>query len=110
MEFELSATTGYAEVATVKGTFGAVRWARAADSVTFTVPFDRFDGDDGNVTITAIIGPSDRPTDYMPNTGVLVSHVPAGAVASVRAGGGTRPAAIAARNPLPTVIWRKDPR
>jgi hypothetical protein len=110
LEFEFTATSGFADVATVKGTFGEVRWARAADSVTFIVPFDRFDGDDGNVTITAIIGPSDRPTDYLPNTGVLVSHVPAGAVASVRASGGTRPAAVAARNLLPAVTWRKEPR
>jgi nitroreductase len=66
-------------VSTLAGGAGLVRTTADADSVTFIVPFERIDNDDGNLTITAIVGTTDRPTDWIPNSGVLVSHRPASA-------------------------------
>jgi hypothetical protein len=60
-----------------------IRSITDADSIQFFLPYAKLN-DDGNLTITTIIGPLDRPTDYAPNTGVIVSHVPAGVVAMNR--------------------------
>lgn len=56
--------------------FASIRMVVAGDSVLFHVPMSRLE-DDGNMTITAIVGPDDRPTDFVPNAGVLLSRVPA---------------------------------
>jgi hypothetical protein len=50
------------------------------DSIRFFIPLSKL-RDDGNLTITAVIGTKVRPDDYAPNSGVVVSHVPAGVVA-----------------------------
>jgi hypothetical protein len=64
-------------VFTSSGGFGIVRTTVDADSIRFLIPFERLDNDDGNLTITAIIGSTDRPTDWIPNGGVLTSHMSA---------------------------------
>lgn len=53
------------------------------DSMQFFLPYSKLQ-DDGNLSITTIIGPIDRPTDFAPNTGVVVSHIPPGAVVQNR--------------------------
>ena len=82
VEARLSFSTGintFAIVSTISDNSGIVRTTVDADSVRFVIPFDRLDGDDGNLTITGIVGNNDRPTDLIPNSGVLTSHLPASA-------------------------------
>jgi len=88
----------------------ALRVIVAGDSLQFFVPFARLK-DDGNMTITTIIGTQDRPTDFAPNTGVIVSHLPPGAGGpNLPAPYATTPRAAAtdalARDRL---IWGKPP-
>jgi len=87
VEARLSFATGaspFGVVSTLSDNFGVVRTIIDGDSVRFVIPFERIDGDDGNLTITGIVGSTDRPTDLIPNTGVLLSHLPASAVAMKR--------------------------
>lgn len=90
-------------------TFRAIRIIADADSIRLLIPNDVM-GDEGNVTLTAIIGSNDRPTDLMPNSGpAIVSHRPAGAgVADVRASVAL-PAAAAVRRALPSPSWKVPP-
>jgi hypothetical protein len=82
-----------------------VRTTVDADSVRFVVPFERLDGDDGNVTLTAIIGTPDRPTDLAPNSGVLLSHLPASPLAVGRSSTSRKSSASALRAALPSSGW-----
>ena len=50
------------------------------DSVIVRIPIAKLGGDDGNMTITTIIGTVDRPTDIAPNSGVILARPAAGAV------------------------------
>lgn len=54
----------------------------AGDSLTVYIPLAKF-ADDGNMTITSIIGTLDRPTDWVPNSGTIVARAPAGMVLDV---------------------------
>jgi hypothetical protein len=63
-----------------------IRIVAGGDSVILFIPLSHLE-DDGNLTITSIIGTLSRPTDWIPNSAVLVSHIPPGApvtAASVR--------------------------
>ncbi|HEU4996543.1 MAG TPA: hypothetical protein VFT29_17120 [Gemmatimonadaceae bacterium] len=55
---------------------GRVRTKYEGDSVVVQIPLNKI-SDDGNVTITSVIGTSDRPTDLVPNAGVIVVHAAA---------------------------------
>jgi hypothetical protein len=48
------------------------------DSVVISVPLALLDNDDGNMTVTAVFGTGQRPTDLVPNAGVIVARRPAG--------------------------------
>jgi hypothetical protein len=69
-------------------------------------------GDNGNVTITAIVGNEDVPTDILPNSGAaIVSHRPAGAGAALTVPASTTSTGGSeiARRPLPAG-WRRPPQ
>jgi hypothetical protein len=79
------------------------------DSIKFFLTYTKL-RDDGNLTITTVLG-TQRPTDYAPNSGVIVSHVPAGtviALSSIAAYRGVQPMAVASSF-LKTkrVIWAR---
>jgi hypothetical protein len=50
------------------------------DSVIIRVPLAKIGGDDGNLTITSVVGTVDRPTDVAPNSGVILTRPPMGPV------------------------------
>jgi hypothetical protein len=64
------------------------------DSVVISVPLVLLDNDDGNMTVTATIGTRDRPTDIVPNTGVILARRPPGSIAT----GAVTMSAIVARD------------
>lgn len=78
------------------------------DSVIIRIPLAKLGGDNGNLSLTSVIGTLDRPTDIAPNSGVILARQPAGAiVASDRT-----PAARAAPKPATgkrsyEARWRK---
>jgi hypothetical protein len=111
---DLSTADPSATIGTIKGGFGVLRMTRDADSVVVVIPFSHLDDDDGNMTITAIVGPLDRPTDFAPNSDVLVSHVPAAlrASAAMRAkapAGSSRAAAAQSGSTLRGSPWKVGP-
>lgn len=50
------------------------------DSVIVRIPLAKLGGDNGNMTISSIVGTQDRPTDLAPNAGVFLARVPTGPV------------------------------
>lgn len=84
--FELDSVSApvYNETFTSSTYMGRARVRFDADSVSISIPLAKFGNDDGNMTITAIVGTQDRPTDYAPNTGVITARVPASAGVAVR--------------------------
>lgn len=57
------------------------------DSVIIRIPLAKLGGDDGNLSITSVVGTADRPTDIAPNSGVILARQPTGSVvASATAG------------------------
>lgn len=67
------------------GAEGPIRIIAGGDSVRLWIPNDRIN-DDGNVTVSAIVGPNDRPTDFIPGGAApIVSHRPAAVPAAIRA-------------------------
>jgi hypothetical protein len=56
------------------------------DSVIVRIPLAKLGGDDGNMTITSIIGTEDRPTDLLPNSGVILARPASAAVAAAVVG------------------------
>jgi len=63
---------------------GRVRAKFEGDSVVLQLPLNKLGGDDGNMTITGVVGTADRPTDIFPNTSVIVSHAPTGPMVAAR--------------------------
>lgn len=63
------------------------------DSVVLRIPLAKLGPDDGNMSITAVVGTTDRPTDVVPNSGVVLGRVPAGAsvAADVKTGSAPKP-------------------
>ena len=74
------ALIGYYNTSTNNDSVSLVNMIVDADSIKFFIPYFKL-RDDGNLTITTVIGTKLRPHDYAPNSGVIVSHVPAGVVA-----------------------------
>lgn len=62
------------------------------DSVIIRIPLAKLGGDNGNMTITSIVGTEDRPTDLLPNSGVIVARPASAAIAA---------AIVGADQPLP---------
>ena len=50
------------------------------DSVVIRVPLAKLAGDDGNMSVTMVVGTNDRPTDLVPNSGVVLARQPSGAI------------------------------
>jgi hypothetical protein len=50
------------------------------DSVVIKLPLAKLANDDGNMSITSVIGTTDRPTDIAPNSGVILARQPASPV------------------------------
>ena len=75
--------------------------ALEGDSVVIRVPLAKLGGDDGNMTVTTIIGTFDRPTDIVPNSGVIVAR-PAGAPAVAAAQISTPVSASVRKQPAAT--------
>lgn len=48
------------------------------DSVIVRIPLAKLGGDDGNLSITSVVGTEDRPTDVVPNSGVILGRQPTG--------------------------------
>ena len=48
--------------------------ALEGDSVIVKIPLAKLGPDDGRLTITAVLGTQDRPTDIAPNSGVIVAR------------------------------------
>lgn len=59
---------------------GRMRTIYAGDSIIVQIPLNKLGNDDGNMTISAIVGTKDRPTDIVPNTGVVTARVPSAAI------------------------------
>ena len=45
------------------------------DSVVVTIPLQVLGNDDGNMSLTAVFGTPDRPTDIFPNSGIALARV-----------------------------------
>jgi hypothetical protein len=104
---ELFKTTGLG-----LGSVGRVRATYDADSVIVKIPLNKIGGDDGNISVTMIVGTQDRPTDYAPNTGVITAHVPGSAIVGAGPVGSLRtapPAPRAAFVRRPGSDWRPKP-
>ena len=86
-------TSGAAGLATAQGLIGLVGATYDADSVVLRIPLSKIGNDDGNLTLSGVIGTADRPTDLIPNAGVVLVRRPAGV-----ASGGT---ASQSREPVP---------
>jgi hypothetical protein len=74
------------------------------DSVIVRIPLEKLGNDDGNMTVSSIVGTADRPTDLAPNAGVMLARAPAGpvivnAIVGEDAPPTTRKAGAAARRP-----------
>lgn len=76
-------------------TMHRVPFALEGDSVIIRIPLAKLGGDDGNLTITTIVGTADRPTDLAPNSGVIVARPASAPVAAARVSAPV-PAAISA--------------
>lgn len=88
--------------------FGPIRVSVGGDSVRLIIPNERLN-DDGNVTMSVILGSSDRPTDFMPNgSAALVSRRPAGPAPTPTMLEQPHPAATA-RRALPAAVraWKR---
>src|SRR5688500_1491456 len=55
------------------------------DSVVVKIPLAKLGGDDGRMTISAVLGTFDRPTDIAPNSGVILARPEGALVAGVSA-------------------------
>jgi hypothetical protein len=55
------------------------------DSVVVKIPLAKLGGDDGRLSISAVYGTGDRPTDIAPNSGVILARPAGGLVASTSA-------------------------
>ncbi|MEO5567926.1 MAG: hypothetical protein ABIR92_05510 [Gemmatimonadaceae bacterium] len=97
-------TTATGDVS-VGNTFGPIRVSVGGDSVHMIIPDERLN-DDGNVTMSVILGSNDRPTDLMPNGNVaLVLRRPAGSPTGPSSVLQLQPAASAPRA-LPSA-WKR---
>lgn len=59
---------------------GRVRAKFEGDSVIISIPLAKLGGDDGNLTVTTVIGTADRATDIAPNSGMITARVPSSIV------------------------------
>jgi|SRR5688572_7875279 len=55
------------------------------DSVVVKIPLAKLGGDDGRMTISAVLGTFDRPTDIAPNSGVILARPASALVAGMSA-------------------------
>lgn len=108
LAFQVSPTGTSANGGISSAQSGSIRVRIGGDSIHLIIPNERL-GDDGNVTMSVILGSTDRPTDFMPNGSVaLVSRRPAGAAAGQAASIEPRPVAPAIRAaPLAAAAWRR---
>lgn len=53
-----------------------VPMALEGDSMVVRIPLAKLGGDDGNMSISATLGTTDRPTDIVPNSGVILGRQP----------------------------------
>lgn len=51
-----------------------VPFAIEGDSVIVRIPLEKLKGDDGRLSISAVFGTQDRPTDIAPNAGVILAR------------------------------------
>lgn len=100
-------TTATGEVSPANS-FAPIRVTVGGDSVHMIIPDERLN-DDGNVTLSVILGSSDRPTDFMPNgSAPLVSHRTPGPAPISAAVLQPQPAASALRAlPSATLGWKR---
>jgi hypothetical protein len=75
-----TATDTSVAVVNTAGTTTRVPAVFNGDSVVVTIPLQVLGNDDGNMSLTAVFGTSDRPTDVFPNSGVALARVGAGAI------------------------------
>jgi hypothetical protein len=80
-----TATDTSVAVVSTAGTTTRVPAVLNGDSVVVTIPLQVLGNDDGNMSLTAVFGTFDRPTDVFPNSGVALARVGAGAI-PLRAG------------------------
>jgi hypothetical protein len=71
-------TSGAAGLVTAQGLIGLIAATYDADSVVLRIPLSKLGNDDGNLTLSGVIGTADRPTDLIPNAGVLAARRPIG--------------------------------
>lgn len=55
------------------------------DSVVVKIPLAKLGSDDGRLSIAAVVGTFDRPTDIAPNSGVILARPASALVAGVSA-------------------------
>ena len=65
---------------------GRVRTKHEGDSVIVHIPLEKLGNDDGNMTVTMVLGTADRPTDIAPNSAVITARIPAGMIVDARSG------------------------
>lgn len=75
------------------------------DSVIVRIPLAKLGPDDGNLSVTFTLGTLDRPTDIVPNSGVVLARQPTGAIVA----GDVRPSDRNAPKPA-TGKRRYEPR
>lgn len=71
-----------ASTTTFDSTTHRVPLALEGDSVVVKIPLAKLGPDDGNLSLTALIGTYDRPTDLAPNTGQILGRAPAPVIAA----------------------------
>ena len=69
-----SASTGLYRQAGIGDRIGRVPARFAGDSVVVLIPLAKIGADDGNMTMTVLVGTRDRPTDYAPNNGIIAAR------------------------------------
>jgi hypothetical protein len=84
--------------------------AMEGDSVIVRIPLAKLGGDDGNMTITSIVGTTDRPTDFIPNSGVVLARTPTGPVIVDAVAGADAPKAVRSVRAAPRRPARWPPR
>jgi hypothetical protein len=101
---ELLRSTGTGSVSVV----GRVLARYEGDSVIVLIPLAKI-ADDGNLAAALTLGTEDRPTDIMPNTGVIIARAPAAIVAD-RAMRSREPVAPGRTlDALPSGKWKMKP-
>lgn len=109
--FEGSATSVRIEraLANPDTTTFRVPMALEGDSVVIKIPLATLAADDGRMSVTMVLGTSDRPTDIAPNTGVILAR-PAAALRGNEAVAGARATLRAGSQPPKRELRWGQPR